>query len=110
MLVTGKAKGGFARAASLTPEQRKAIAQRGAAARWSGAERKPKPRSALGSKPAARITELHALKTALVWSNAEIARRAMVSTNTVTGWFRRGPPGPALAYLRLMVKVREAGR
>ena len=31
----GKAKGGLARAAKLTPEQRKEIAQQGAAARWS---------------------------------------------------------------------------
>ena len=33
-IATGKAKGGLARADSLTPEQRKEIAQRAALARW----------------------------------------------------------------------------
>lgn len=33
---SGKAKGGFARAEALTPEERKAIAKRAAEARWSG--------------------------------------------------------------------------
>jgi hypothetical protein len=34
--VTGKAKGGKARAAALTPERRKEISKKGAATRWSG--------------------------------------------------------------------------
>jgi hypothetical protein len=33
---TGRAKGGIARAKSLSPEQRRAIGQKGAAARWGG--------------------------------------------------------------------------
>jgi hypothetical protein len=33
-IVTGKAKGGFARAQSLTPEERSAIARKGALAKW----------------------------------------------------------------------------
>ena len=34
--ITGKAKGGYARAESLTPDQRREIARRAAASRWSG--------------------------------------------------------------------------
>jgi hypothetical protein len=34
--IAGRAKGGFARAEALSPEERRAIAQRAAAARWAG--------------------------------------------------------------------------
>lgn len=34
--ITGRARGGFARAAKLTPEERRAIAQKGAKERWEG--------------------------------------------------------------------------
>lgn len=110
MLVSGRAKGGLARAASLSAEARREIAKRGAAARWRDHTTVDRPRSASSSDVKPRIAELRSLKTSLEWSNTEIARRTGVTVNTVTGWFKVGPPGPALAYLRLMAKVREVGR
>jgi hypothetical protein len=43
----GGAKGGHARAANMTPRQRKASARKAALARWSKVKPKPKP----GNKP-----------------------------------------------------------
>lgn len=49
--VEGRAKGGVARAQSLTADERKAIAKRAAATRWSGAAEVPEAIAASGDTP-----------------------------------------------------------
>lgn len=61
-----------------------------------------KGRGAVGD----RIAEMDNLLRVLRWTKAEAARRMNVSPVTVRNWSHEGPPGAALAYLRVMATVK----
>jgi len=67
----GGQRGGHARAEKLTPEQRKAIGQRGAEARWAAA------RALKGDSPPSAITDAQGRKTHIKVLLTEAEREAL---------------------------------